>query len=78
MSKTIYAVMEMSGNFTHTLAEFVNRDSAAEFMLDKATEDAGEEFIEGIHPDDIPDHEWETALENALSYYSIESWEVAL
>ena len=76
MSKTIYAVMEMSGNFAHTLSEFENRDSAAEFMLDRATEDAREEFIEGIHPDDIPEYEWETALENALSYYSIEGWEV--
>jgi len=76
MSRRVYAVMELSGNFAHTLAEFRNRDEAAEFMLDRATEDAREEFIEGIHPDDIPEHEWETALENALSYYSIEGWEV--
>ena len=76
MNETIYAVMESVGNFAHTLEEFDNRDSAAEFMLDRATEDAREEFIEGIHPDDIPDHEWERALENALSYYSIEGWEV--
>ena len=76
MSKTIYVVMESVGNFAHTLEEFDNRDSAAEFMLDKATDDAREEFIEGTHPDDIPEHEWEIALENALNYYSIEGWEV--
>jgi len=76
MRKTIYAVMEAVGNFAHTLAEFENRDCAAEFMLNQATEDAREEFVEGIHPDDIPEYEWEIALENALSYYRIEGWEV--
>ena len=74
MSKTIYAVMEMSGNFAHTLAEFDKRDEASEFMLDKATEDAQEEFT--VHKSEVPLHEWEMALENALSYYSIEGWEV--
>ena len=74
MSKTIYAVMELSGNFAHTLEEFDNRDEAAEFMLDKAIEDAREEFT--VHKSEVPEHEWEEALENALSYYSIDEWEV--
>ena len=74
MSKTIYAVMESVGNFAHTLEEFDSRDSATEFMLDKGTEDAQEEFT--CHKSEVPEHEWETALENALSYYSIEGWEV--
>ena len=30
----IYAVMEMCGNFSHTLEEFDNRDSAAEFEIE--------------------------------------------
>ena len=76
MSKTIYAVMELSGNFSHTLEEFDNRDEAAEFMLDEATEDAREEFT--VHKSEVADHEWETALENALSYYSIDEWQVAV
>lgn len=74
MSKTIYAVMELSGNFAHTLEEFYNRDEASEFMLDKATEDAREEFT--VHKSEVPGHDWEEALENALSYYSIDEWEV--
>ncbi len=74
MSKTIYAVMESVGNFAHTLEEFSNRDNAAEFMLDRATEDAQEEFT--CHRSEVPEHEWEMALENALNYYSIEGWEV--
>ncbi len=74
MSNTIYAVMESVGNFSHTLEEFDNRDEASEFMLDRATEDAQEEFT--CHKIEVPLHEWEMALENALSYYSIEGWEV--
>ena len=70
--KTVYAVMESVGNFAHTLEEFDNRDSTAEFMLDRATEDAQEEFI--CHKSEVPEHEWEMALENALSYYCIEGW----
>ena len=75
MSKTIYAVMELSGNFAHTLAEFDSRDEAAEFMLDRATDDAQEVFT--VHKSEVPDFEWEEALENALSYYSIEKMEVS-
>ncbi len=74
MNNTIYAVMELSGNFAHTLEEFDNRDDASEFMLDRATEDAQEEFT--CHKSEVPEHEWEEALENALSYYSIDQWEV--
>ena len=74
MSKSIYTVMELSGNFAHTLAEFENGDEAAEFMLDRATEDAQEVFT--VHKSEVPDFEWEEALENALSYYSIEKLEV--
>jgi hypothetical protein len=66
--------MESVGNFSHTLEEFTSMDEASEFMLDKATEDAQEEFI--VHKLEVPLHEWEMALENALSSYSIEGWEV--
>ena len=76
MSKTLYAVMELCGNFAHTLTEFEDRNEAAEFMLDRATEDARETFT--VHKSEVPDYEWEEALENALSYYSIEKWENAL
>ncbi|KYJ87531.1 hypothetical protein [Sulfurovum riftiae] len=75
MSSTVYAVMELSGNFAHTLEEFDNIDEAAEFMLDKATEDAQEAFT--VHKTEVPAYEWEEALENALSYYNIEEWKVA-
>ena len=76
MSKTIYTVMELSGNFAHTLAEFKDRNEAAEFILDRATEDAQEVFT--VHKSEVPDFEWEEALENALSYYNIEKLEVSL
>ncbi len=72
MSKNIYAVMESVSNWSHTLEEFDNMDEAAEFMLDKATEDAQEDFT--CHRSEVPEYEWEMALENALSYYSIERW----
>ena len=68
----VYAVMQMSGNFAHTLEEFDTLDEASEFVMDKARDDARECFKEGIHPDDIPNVEWEEELENALSYYSID------
>ncbi len=74
MSSTIYAVMELFGNFSHTLEEFNTLDEASEFMLDRATEDAQEVFT--VHKSEVPDFEWEEALENALSYYSIEQWEM--
>ena len=74
MSKSIYTVMELSGNFAHTLVEFNNGDEAAEFMLDRATKDAQEVFT--VHKSEVPNFEWEEALENALSYYSIEKLEV--
>ena len=48
-------------------------DEVSEFMLDKVTEDAQEEFT--CHKSEVPEHEWEMALENALSYYSIEGWQ---
>ncbi len=73
MSRTIYAVMERCGNFAHTLEEFNNIDEASNFMLDMATEDASETFT--VHGSEVPDFEWEEALENALSYYTIERWE---
>ncbi len=72
MSKNIYSVMQAVGNWSHTLEEFDNMDEASEFMLDRATENAQEEFI--CHRSEVPEHEWEIALENALSYYSIEGW----
>ena len=74
MSKRLYAVMWLSGNFAHTLEEFNSIDEASEFMLDRATEDAQEVFT--VHKSEVPDFEWEEALENVLSYYSIEGWEV--
>jgi hypothetical protein len=74
MDKYIYAVMERCGNFSHTLEEFDSQDQAAEFMLDRATEDAQESFT--CHKSEVPDFEWEEALENALDYYNIEKWEV--
>jgi hypothetical protein len=74
MSKFIYVVIERSGNFGHTLEEFYSPDEAAEFMLDRATEDAQEVFT--VHKSEVPDFEWEEALENALDYYSVERWEV--
>ena len=74
MSKFIYAVTERCGNFSHTLEEFDSPDEAAEFMLDRATEDAQEVFT--CHKSEVPDFEWEEALENALDYYAIEKWEV--
>lgn len=74
MNKTTYAVIESVGNFSHTLEEFNNRDEASEFMLDRATEDAQKEFT--CHKSEVPEYEWEEALENALSYYSIDEWEV--
>ena len=37
--KTVYAVMEAVGNFSHTLEEFDNRDSAAEFLMEKYDEE---------------------------------------
>jgi hypothetical protein len=74
MSKFIYVVTERYGNFSHTLEEFDNPDEAAEFMLDRATEDAQEVFT--VHKSEVPDFEWEEALENALDYYAIEKWEV--
>ena len=74
--KTVYAVMESVDNFAHTLEEFDNMDDASEFMLDKATEDAQEEFT--CYKSEVSEYEWEEALENALSYYSIDRWEVSV
>ena len=72
----IYAVMEMCGNFSHTLEEFDNRDSASEFVMDHAITDAMESMkIENRL--DIDEVEFEEELELALSYYSIDKWEVA-
>ena len=75
MSK-MYAVMESVGNWSHTLEEFDNEDNASEFMLDRATEDALESYIEGTRKDEICSVEWEESLELALSYYAIEVWGV--
>ena len=76
MSKFIYEVMERCGNFSHMLEKFDSPDEAAEFMLDRATEDALESYIEGTRKDEICPVEWEESLENALDYYAIEKWEV--
>lgn len=73
-SKSIYSVTERVGNFSHTLEEFETRDEAVEFMLDRVNEDTQEEFI--CHRTEVPEHEWDEVWENALSYYSIEKWEV--
>ena len=56
MRSTIYAVMELSGNFAHTLEEFDNRDNASEFMLDRATEDAQKEFT--CHKSEVRKKPW--------------------
>jgi hypothetical protein len=53
-----------------------NMDNASEFMLDRATEDALESYVVGVRKDEICPVEWEESLELALSYYSIERWEV--
>ena len=71
----IYAVMESVGNFSHTLEEFEDIDSASEYVLDRATETALEAF-KYEHRADIPEYEFEEELELALSYYSIDKWEV--
>ena len=70
----MFAVMQSVGNWSHTLEEFDNMDEASEFMLDRATEDAKETFT--CDKVDVPEYEWEMALENALYYYSIERWGV--
>ena len=72
----MYAVMEMCGNWSHTLEEFDNMDEASEFILDRATEDALESYVVGVRKDEICPVEWEESLELALSYYCIERWEV--
>ena len=71
----IYAVMEMVGNFSHTLEEFDNRDEASEFVVNRAMDDAKECFEDGTHFEEVQE-EFEEELENALSYYSIDKWEV--
>ncbi len=73
MSK-IFAVMEMCGNFSHTLCEFESEDSAAEFVMTRALDTAKEQFKCDF--EDIPEVELEEELELALSYYNIEKWEV--
>jgi len=70
----VYAVMEMSGNFSHTLQEFDNRDEAAEFVMDRALATAKEAFT--CFAEEIPEVELEEELKLALSYYSIDAWEV--
>ena len=70
----VYAVMEMCGNFSHTVEEFDNRDEAAEFVMTEALATAKEQFT--CHVEDIPEVELEEELELAMSYYSIDEWEV--
>ncbi len=72
--KSIYAVTEQSGNFSHTLAEFDTRDEAAEYIMTNALATAKEQF--SCHVEDIPEIELEEELELAMSYYSIDTWEV--
>lgn len=69
-----YAVMEMIGNFSHTVAEFDSRDEAAEYVMNEALSTAKEQF--DCLVEEIPPFELEEELENALSYYSIEVWNV--
>ncbi len=73
MSK-VFAVMESVGNFSHTLEEFDNEDSAAEFVMTRALDTAKEQFTCDF--EDIPEIELEEELELAMSYYAIEKWEV--
>ncbi len=72
--RSVYAVMERACNFSHTVAEFDSRDEASEFVMTNALTTAKEQFT--CHAEDIPEVELEEALENALSYYTIETWEV--
>ena len=69
----IYAVMEMSGNFAHTLEEFSNEDQASEFVMDKAITDARENFTDDEDYLNQTD-DFEEELQLALSYYSIDKW----
>ncbi len=70
----IYAVVESVGNFAHTLVEFDNRDSAAEYIMTEALSTAKEQFTCNV--EDIPEVELEIELELAMSYYDIDEWEV--
>ena len=72
----VYTVMEAVGNWSHTLEEFDTRDEASEFVMDLALNTARDQFIEGTYFDEVQE-ELEIELELALSYYSIEEWDVA-
>ncbi len=72
--KRVYAVMESVGNFSHTVAEFSNEDEASKFVMTHALDTAKENFTCNV--EEIPEWELEEELENALSYYAIEKWEV--
>jgi len=75
MSNKIYAVMQAVGNFSHTLEEFECEDYASEFVMNRAIEDVREAFTDD--EDYINQTEdFEEELELALSYYSIDEWEV--
>lgn len=70
----LYIVNELVGNFSHTVAEFNNIDEASEFVMDKARINALEAFEVGFTPENsMEELEYEEALENALSYYTIET-----
>ncbi len=72
MSK-VFAVMESVGNFSHTVEEFDEHDQAIQFMMNRARNDAQDQF-EDIH--NIPELEYDIEFGNALSYYNVDEWEV--
>lgn len=69
-----YVVIEKLRNDNVAIGEFGDPDSAAEFVEDRARADAKKDFPEGTHFEDIQEEWWE-ALEEALTYYTIEERE---
>lgn len=66
-----WVVMESVGNYAKEVGRFDNIDSAAEFLENKAREDAKKEFPEDTLFEEIQEEWWE-ALDLAASYYTIE------
>ena len=69
-----HIVYESIGNHSVMVGSFDNPDFAAEFVENRAQEDARSTFPEGTEFDDIQEEWWE-AVELALTYYSIEERE---
>jgi len=65
-----YIVRESVGNHEKIIGEFDNMDSASEFVMDRALDDARDTFPDGTHLEDIPE-EFEDVLQLALSYYDV-------